>query len=54
MLGHQGSISKVSWPTFEAALCVETNVTIAVQVNGKVRAKIEIGMFASCAGLSVM
>jgi leucyl-tRNA synthetase len=41
-LGHTESISRHPWPTFDAALCVETVATIAVQVNGKVRGKLEI------------
>ena len=44
MLGHEGSISKVPWPESDASLCVDTTVTMAVQVNGKVRGKMEIGM----------
>ncbi|MCM8796272.1 MAG: leucine--tRNA ligase [Candidatus Omnitrophica bacterium] len=40
-LGHQESISRESWPVYDARFLVDETVTIVVQVNGKVRAKIE-------------
>ncbi len=36
-LGHEGTIAYESWPTYEEAKCKDTQVTIAVQVNGKMR-----------------
>lgn len=37
-LGHEGSIfDGANWPSFDPALCVEDSVTVAVQVNGKIR-----------------
>ena len=36
-LGREGFTYHQEWPTFESALAVEDNVTIAVQVNGKLR-----------------
>ena len=41
-LGHAGGISYVDWPAYDAALTVDDTVTYAVQVNGKVRAQIEL------------
>jgi leucyl-tRNA synthetase len=42
-LGNQGSIfSGANWPSFDPALCIEDTVTVAVQVNGKVRATLEL------------
>ena len=41
-IGNEPSISARDWPDFDAALCVDDVVEIAVQVNGKVRAKIEL------------
>ena len=41
-LGHQESISHTSWPVYDEALLVEDEVTLAVQVNGKVRGTIEV------------
>lgn len=46
-LGHDESIANATWPAFdEAKLAVDT-ITLAVQVNGKVRATIEIAADAS-------
>lgn len=42
ILGHKDSISTAKWPTFDDKLCIETRMTIAVQVSGKVRATIDI------------
>jgi len=35
--GESGMIADAGWPTFEPALLVDDEVTIAVQVNGKLR-----------------
>jgi len=40
--GGQGSIHHQEWPAFDAALAQAQTVEIAVQVNGKVRARISI------------
>ena len=42
MLGGTASLAYEAWPEYDEALCVETTVTMGVQVNGKVRAQIEI------------
>ena len=41
-LGHEDSIHKDHWPTWEDKYLVGDTVKIAVQVNGKVRAEIEV------------
>jgi leucyl-tRNA synthetase len=42
VLGHEGSIfDGASWPSFDPAKAAEDTVTVAVQVNGKVRGTIE-------------
>ena len=41
-LGQTAGISYVTWPTFDAAKLVESEVEIVVQVNGKLKAKIKI------------
>ncbi|AEF81610.1 leucine--tRNA ligase [Leadbettera azotonutricia] len=38
-LGHKESISKTQWPVYDEKLCVESEATIVVQVNGKIRDK---------------
>ena len=41
-LGHEASIFDAGWPTFDAALAAEDLVTIAVQVNGKMRGTVQV------------
>jgi leucyl-tRNA synthetase len=41
-LGNKESIFKVSWPEYDPRLLAEDKFTIVIQVNGKVRAKIEV------------
>ncbi len=41
-LGHNESIAYESWPTYDEKMLVDDEVEIAVQVNGKVRAKITV------------
>ena len=42
ILGGKESLAYEAWPEYDEALCVETTVKMGVQVNGKVRAQIEI------------
>jgi len=46
-LGHNDTIAFESWPTYDEAACVEDTVEIAVQVCGKIRAKITVSADAS-------
>ena len=41
-LGHNNTISYEAWPTYDEAKIVEETFTMVVQVNGKVRGKIEV------------
>ncbi len=41
-LGGEGLVQNASWPVWDDALTVENTITIAVQVNGKLRGEIEI------------
>jgi len=41
-LGHRESIAYAPWPAADPALLVAETVTIAVQVNGKRRAEVEV------------
>ena len=41
-LGHSGLLADAPWPTHEADLVVDDTVTVAVQVNGKLRATLEL------------
>ncbi len=42
ILGHKNSIHVELWPTYDQSALIEDRVTVAVQVNGKVRATLEI------------
>jgi leucyl-tRNA synthetase len=46
-LGHAATIFDARWPQFDPALTVEEMAVIAVQVNGKVRGRIEVPRDAS-------
>jgi len=46
-LGHEDSVHIAHWPTFDEAHMVEDTITMAVQVNGKVRGEISIAPDAS-------
>lgn len=41
-LGHVGTITYASWPTYEESKLVDDSVQIVVQVNGKVRQRLDI------------
>ncbi len=41
-VGHQRSIHLETWPSFDPALARDEVVTVVVQVNGKVRDKLEV------------
>ncbi len=41
-LGHAESLARAPWPAFDPAQCVEDTVTLAVQVNGKLRGTLEL------------
>ncbi|WP_314180471.1 leucine--tRNA ligase [Abiotrophia defectiva] len=51
-LGHQDSISHVTWPSYEEALTIEDQVEVVVQINGKIKAKVmvEANMAADALG----
>jgi leucyl-tRNA synthetase len=42
MLGERGSIHAENWPEFDASLARSKRITLVVQVNGKVRDKLEV------------
>jgi leucyl-tRNA synthetase len=41
-LGHPETLACETWPTWDPALVIEDQVTLAVQVNGKLRATLEL------------
>ena len=42
ILGHAPSVSQQTWPVYDPALTVSDRLTIPVQINGKLRGKIEV------------
>ena len=42
LTGHKGSITNNQWPEINKDMLVEDVITIPVQINGKVRGRIEI------------
>ena len=47
VLGHQPSVSQQPWPIFDSRLIVSDRLTIPIQVNGKLRAKLDVGADAT-------
>lgn len=46
-LGGRTSVSQQPWPAFDPALTISDRLTIPIQVNGKLRGKIEVGVDVS-------
>jgi leucyl-tRNA synthetase len=46
-LGHDVPVAETAWPEVDTSLLVEDNVTIGVQVNGKMRGTVELPRDAS-------
>lgn len=42
LLGHDESIAYANWPTYDEKMLEQTTIEMAVQVNGKLRAKINV------------
>ena len=42
LLGHQPSVARAAWPVADPDLLAEDTVTCVVQVNGKVRDRLEV------------
>ena len=50
-LGGEGLVALSTWPEHDEALCVEDTVTLVVQVNGKLRSRLEMPRGTSQADL---
>ncbi len=44
LMGFDGRIYQASWPEYNEAKTIEDEVEIAIQVNGKVRATVKVGI----------
>ncbi len=42
LLGHEPSVATAGWPVADQALLVQETVTCVVQINGKVRDRLEV------------
>ncbi len=42
ILGGEGLVAKQYWPAYDEALCTEDLVTVVVQINGKLRDRLEV------------
>jgi leucyl-tRNA synthetase len=54
VLGHEDILYKAAWPVFDAAWAEEQEATIAVQVNGKLRATITVPKDSDQASVEAM
>ena len=41
-LGNEGLVQNAQWPSWDEEMIVQDVITIAVQVNGKLRGEIEV------------
>jgi len=46
-LGHEPSVQFAGWPEFDEALCIDDEVEVPVQINGKLRGKLMLAKDAS-------
>ena len=40
--GYEGMLNEAKWPAYDEAKCVESSIEIVVQVNGKIKARLNI------------
>jgi leucyl-tRNA synthetase len=53
-LGHEPTVARIGWPTVDESLLVQDSITAIVQVQGKLRAKLEVSPDISEADLEAM
>ena len=41
-LGHSGGLARAAWPPYQEQLAVEEQIEIVIQINGRVRGKIQV------------
>ena len=42
LLGHSGGVTAAGWPQFQEAVARASEITVPVQVNGKVRGRLQV------------
>ena len=45
-MGNKGSIAEAAWPEVDSSALIQSTIELVVQVNGKVRGKIQVGVDA--------
>jgi leucyl-tRNA synthetase len=53
-LGHEPTVARAGWPAVDESLLVETSVTAVVQVQGKVKARLEVSPDIAAAELEAL
>lgn len=53
-LGGEGLVQNATWPTWDDSLIVEDTITIAVQVNGKLRGEITVAKETGAEGVKAL
>lgn len=53
-LGHEATVARAGWPAVDEALLVEESVTAVVQIQGKVKARLEVAPDISEADLEAL
>ena len=53
-LGHEPTVARAGWPVVDPALLVDDSVTAVVQIQGKVRARLEVSPEISEADLEAL
>ncbi|MEN9828000.1 MAG: leuS [Bacteroidota bacterium] len=46
-MGHEGSIIKASWPTYDESKMQQSTVEIVLQVNSKIRSRVTVSTDAT-------
>ena len=41
-IGFEGMLNEAKWPQFDPAKCIDANVEIVAQVNGKIKARLNV------------
>lgn len=52
--GHEGTIANVAWPAFDPSKIVEDSVEVVLQVNSRIRAKIQVPVDTAAGELEKM
>ena len=42
MAGFEGMLNEAKWPEFDEAKCVVASIEIVAQINGKIKAKLQV------------